>query len=350
MRSITLHARSRFRAGHDRRDCRRALASPVIRWTAFAWFAAGLGALLLGGDQLPFDRPSLADQTTATQVIASQFALLELGLLSVVVWLLTRHRALPDLAARAPARPVAWRETLLLLGYGAIGQAGGYALGHALGWHALSFHLAGTLYGTDSTVHQGEAVTWAVYNLVVYAVVPWLVFRRRYSAERLNLRSANRANDLLVIVVVLALESFFELVVAGMDGLFHLDARQLALGVPLTFALYFAGTVLPTMFFIYSILSSRYLALTGSLPATIVLGGVTYALLHVLDSWTLWSSPRLAALSLLFVGFQYFGPGMFKMWLTLRTGNAWVHVWAYHAVAPHVIGDTPLIVKVFRVR
>jgi hypothetical protein len=52
-------------------------------------------------------------------------------------------------------------------------------------------------------------------------------------------------------------------------------------------------------------------------------------------------------LSLIFVLLQYFGPGMIKSVLTLRTGNAWVHAFSYHAVAPHVIADTPLMVKVF---
>ena len=47
---------------------------------------------------------------------------------------------------------------------------------------------------------------------------------------------------------------------------------------------------------------------------------------------------------------QYFGPGMIKTFLTLRTGNAWVHVWAYRAFAPHVIFDTPLISKIFQIR
>ena len=42
------------------------------------------------------------------------------------------------------------------------------------------------------------------------------------------------------------------------------------------------------------------------------------------------------------------GPGMVKAALTLRTGNAWVHVWAYHAITPHVLADTPTIVKIFR--
>ncbi len=31
--------------------------------------------------------------------------------------------------------------------------------------------------------------------------------------------------------------------------------------------------------------------------------------------------------------------------LTLRTGNAWVHALSYHILAPHVIIDTPLVVK-----
>jgi hypothetical protein len=38
---------------------------------------------------------------------------------------------------------------------------------------------------------------------------------------------------------------------------------------------------------------------------------------------------------------------MVKAAMTLRTGNAWVHVWAYHAITPHVLDDTPFIVKIF---
>ena len=53
-------------------------------------------------------------------------------------------------------------------------------------------------------------------------------------------------------------------------------------------------------------------------------------------------------LSVIFLMFQYFGPGMIKSVLTLRTGNAWVHLWAYHAIAPHVTVDTPNIVNVFK--
>jgi hypothetical protein len=55
------------------------------------------------------------------------------------------------------------------------------------------------------------------------------------------------------------------------------------------------------------------------------------------------------AYPIIFLLFLYLGPGMFKTFLTLRTGNAWVHVWAYHALAPHTIADTPLIVKIFHI-
>ena len=41
---------------------------------------------------------------------------------------------------------------------------------------------------------------------------------------------------------------------------------------------------------------------------------------------------------------------MLKAFLTLRTGNAWVHAWAYHAIAPHTLLDTPLMVRVFGIR
>jgi hypothetical protein len=53
---------------------------------------------------------------------------------------------------------------------------------------------------------------------------------------------------------------------------------------------------------------------------------------------------------LIFVLLQYFGPGMIKTVITLRTGNAWVHAFGYHAIAPHVLVDAPLIAKIFGIR
>jgi hypothetical protein len=61
------------------------------------------------------------------------------------------------------------------------------------------------------------------------------------------------------------------------------------------------------------------------------------------------STPANALLSVISLLLLYFGPGMFKTFLTLRTGNAWVHVWAYHALAPHTLEDTPMMVRTFRI-
>lgn len=119
------------------------------------------------------------------------------------------------------------------------------------------------------------------------------------------------------------------------------------LGAPLSFVIFFVGTVLPTMVLIYAILIPRYLKLTGSATSTVLLGGLTYAAMHIIEGWSTFDSPRHMVLSLLFVLFQYFGPGMMKTVLTLRTGNAWVHALSYHAIAPHVLVDTPLVVKIF---
>ncbi len=303
---------------------------------------------LLARGVLPFDRPALAKLSFGRQVAFPSLGLLEVFALMAVVYWLTRRREIPDLAARAPGRPQAARETTLLLTYAAVGQVGGWVVGPALGYRPFSFHVAGTLVGCSVPAGVGEICTWAVYNFVVFAVIPYVWFRRRYSAMELNLRSTDRANDLLVIVVVAVIESFVEL--GAFDGILHMNVRQLTTAVPLSLAVFLIGTVLPTMVLIYSILVPRYLKLTGSSTTTVLLGGITYAAMHLVEGWSLFNTPRNAALSLLLVGLGYFGPGMIKTFLTLRTGNAWVHAIGYHAIAPHVVVDAPLIAKAFGLR
>jgi hypothetical protein len=268
--------------------------------------------------------------------------------MGVVYWL-TRKRVIPDIAARAPARNVAAKETIALLAYAAAGQAGGWIVGPALGYRAFSFHIAGTVFGCTTPPAPGEFATWAIYNFLVFAVVPYLWFRRRYDATQLNLRSIDRRNDWLVIVVICLFDGAFELATLG-AGFFRLSPGQLLLGAPLTLFLYFIGTVLPTMVLIYSILLPRYLKLTGSATTTVILGGLTYAVMHLVEGWSAFDSSRDTALSLIFVFLGYAGPGMVKSVITLRTGNAWVHTIAYHLVAPHLIIDTPLVVQAFGIR
>jgi hypothetical protein len=212
------------------------------------------------------------------------------------------------MAARAPERRVALRDTGLVLAYAALGHVGGWIVGPALGYRPFSFHIAGTVFGCTVPPQPAEVWTWALYNFLVFAVVPYLYFRRRYSNVELNLRSTNRRNDTLLILVVLTIESAFEL--SALDNsVLGLNSRQALLGAPLAFAVFFIGTVLPTMVLIYAILLPRYLKLTKSAIGATLLGGLTYAAMHIVEGWSSFDSPRNTVLSLLFVVFNISGPG-----------------------------------------
>jgi hypothetical protein len=324
------------------------LAQRSVQITLAAWIAANLAVIPLAHGHLPFHRPDLHHASFGNQLLAPNLAMIEVLGLMAVAFALTRRRVVPDVGARAPERSVALNETVWMVLYGIAGLLGGLILARALGYHPISFHLTGTLYGTTDVVTPAEVAVWAGYNFTVYAVAPYLYFRRRYTPTQLNLTSTNRRNDLLVIVVILVLECVAELV-GFSSAIFTLSPRQLALGIPLAFTVYFVGTVLPTMIFIQCVLIPRFRRLTGSTATTVILGGITYTLLHCFDGWLAVDTTTATVLSVIFLFFQYLGPGMIKTVLTLRTGNAWVHVWAYHAIAPHVIADTPTIVKIFHV-
>lgn len=336
------------RQSFGQRLARATLLHPAFWFGVIVWIALNAAALTLSGGVLPFDRPALAALPFSAQMAFPTVGLLEIFVLMAVVYALTRKRAIPDIAARAPARSRAALETVGVLAYAMAGQIGGWYLGPALGLRPFSFHLAGTLVGCSTPASAKETLVWAAYNFLVFAALPYLAFRRRYANEALSLRSSNRANDLLVIVVVLAIESVSEL--SAFPGIFKLTTHQLLIAAPLSFFLFGIGTVLPTMILIYSILLPRYLKLTGSFIVTVLLGGVTYALMHIVEGWSTFNGPTNTALSLIFVVLTYQGPGMFKSFVTLRTGNAWVHAIGYHAIAPHVIVDAPLMVKVFAIR
>lgn len=335
-------------------DRRSGKTGDVVGRRAILVTAAGLVMItllvvVLGGGGLPFQRPAVAGLSFAFQL---GVAFLQLGFavfLVGVTYLVTRRRLVPDIALRSPARSLALAETMGMVAYAAGAQALGYLIGVVTGGYPISLHLPGTIYGFYGTVKTSEVFLWAVYNFAVYAAIPYLYFRRQgYTNEQLNLKSNNRRADLLLIGVILALQGTFDLVLS--PGIFSLDARQLLIGAPAAFFIYFFGTSLPIMVFIYAILMPRYLRLTGSVAATVILGGLSYAAVHIFDSWAVFNSLPNAFLSLAFVTLQYFGPGMVKSFLTIRTANAWVHVWAYHAISPHVTIDTTNIVRIFGIR
>ncbi len=252
------------------------------------WALVTLAIFLLSQGALPFHLPLYQAKGTPYlgPIIGSESTLLVALAMIGLIYLVTARRAVPDMAARAPAIAVARAETLGLVGYGIVAQIGGALLGHVVGHYAISLHMPGTIFGLSGPYTPREAIVWASYNFVAYAVLPFAYFRwrRGYTREQLNLRSNNLRADILLIVVVLIAESIIELTTLS-SAIFSLSGTQLVFGVGLTFVLYFFGTVLPIMIFIYSILLPRYLKLTNSVALTIILGGLTYAAVHVGDSW-----------------------------------------------------------------
>jgi hypothetical protein len=268
--------------------------------------------------------------------------LLEIG----IVALLTRRRPVPDLAQRAPERSIALCETLGLWVYGIAVLIAGRAIGLHFFGEGIALHLNGSLVGATRVQSPIEVFTWSAYNSILLALIPYVVFRLRgYSREQLNLKSSNLKNDTLVILVVLAIGIAFDL--TG-PNIFQLTRHQQIVGGSLSFVLHLFGTDLPIMVFIYAILLPRYFRLVSPMTA-FLLGAASYPTMHVFESWAHYDTLEHSVVSLVLVFLTFFPPGLMKSFLTLRTGNAWVHLWAFHAISPHVTVDTRLIVHDFNI-
>jgi len=242
------------------------------------------------------------------------------------------------------------RELKYLLAYLLTAQIAGYTFGGLLGIHPMSLHLPGTLYGLYDRVSQFEVLVWSLFNFIVYALLPYLYFRGKgYTNAALNLRSKNPGRDYVLIAAVLVVEGIGEL--GGFShALFGLTPHQFVVGGSLAFVANLFGTGLPIMVFVYALLLPRYIAVTGSQITAALLGGCTYALVHFFEGWTVYTSFFGIFTSVGFLILQYFVPGMIKSALTIRSGNAWVHLWGYHAIAPHVLIDAPHFVEMFDIK
>jgi len=291
--------------------------------------------------------PNQLRQTPLAQVIGSWLALIFLVLECGLVFLLTRRRPWPDLAQRAPERAVALRETVALLVYAAIVLLAGRWLGFHTFGAGIAMHLNGSLVGATRIQSPREVYLWCAYNFTLFALLPYIVFRRRgYSREQLNLRSANWKNDTLVILVVLAVGCLIDL--RG-PNILQLTPHQRVVGGLLSFVIHLFLTDLPVMIFIYAILLPRYARLFS--PATAyLLGAASYPAIHIFETFTRYDSPYDSLISAIFVFLFFFPPGVMKSFLTMRTGNAWVHMWGFHAISPHVTVDTRLMVHDFKIK
>jgi hypothetical protein len=311
------------------------------------WVAISIAAVALCHGTMPLPIGPHPGKPVA-MVISSSIALVFLVLEAGLVALITRRWAMPDLAVRAPERSVALRETVWLWIYSAIVLLAGRFLGLRYFGEGIAMHLNGSLVGATRVQSPAEVYTWASYNFFFLALVPYLVFRMRgYSNQQLNLKSSDLKSDSIVIAVVLAIGCFMDFMLGG-DFLVFTRHQQIVGGL-LSFILHLFGTDLPIMIFIYSILVPRYAKLTAPVTA-FLLGAASYPAMHVFESLTRYDSPVHAVVSVIMVFLFFFPPGVMKSFLTMRTGNAWVHVWAFHAISPHVTVDTRLIVRDFHIQ
>jgi hypothetical protein len=237
-------------------DSSAARISHLVRqpslWIALMiWCLLSVAAILLCRNGVPLDRPELALTKPITDVLNNSIGLLLIILLIGMVFVLARRRPFPDLAQRAPERATALRETLAMWIYGAIVLFAGRIIGQHYFGEGIALHLNGCLFGATHTQSPAAVYTWAAYNGLLLALLPYLIFRwRGYSLQSLNLRSANWKNDALIIAVVMLIGCAYEL--AG-PNIFQLTPHQQLIGGLLSLVLHLCGTDLPIMIFIYGI-------------------------------------------------------------------------------------------------
>jgi hypothetical protein len=328
-------------------DMATLLKSRSVQTAFLLWLLLSISGILLSRGGIPLDIPALRRMPPISAILFSSIAIAVLLIEMGIVLFLARGRPFPQLELRAPDRAIAKKETLSLWIYIALVMLAGRYLGLHYFGEGIAMHLNGSVVGATRIQSPLEVCTWAAYNGILLALVPYVAFRRRgYSHQALNLKSANFKNDCLVISVVLLISCLLDL--AG-PNMFQLSPRQQFVGGLASFLLNMAGTDLPIMILLYGILLPRYVKLTSPITGYL-LGAASYPAMHLFESWTRYGTIASSAASVVFVFLTFFPPGLMKSFLTMRTGNAWVHLWAFHAISPHVTVDTRLIVDDFGIK
>jgi hypothetical protein len=105
---------------------------------AIAWIACIAATYPLSHGALPFNRPSISALSFRAQITYQVFQPVVFFLFLAVIYWLTRRRAVPDMASRAPARGIAVRETLFMWLYGAAVLSVGQLIGRKIFGQALA--------------------------------------------------------------------------------------------------------------------------------------------------------------------------------------------------------------------
>ncbi|MEM8706829.1 MAG: hypothetical protein AAGE98_10265 [Actinomycetota bacterium] len=255
-------------------------------------------------------------------------------LISWLIVVLTRNRALPDFGERAPDVGKARVELIVVMAYAATAMV-------ILGFLDITYHPQ----EDDPSLSQSDLVWWAIVNPIVYALVPYLWLRSRGSSDRdLGLRGNRWRLDWKVLAIVGGIDMV--LAITLRDYL-DLEGSQMVLGPLLTFVLYGLGAGLPVVILTQAVVAPRVYALTGSYISAGAACTAAYALFSMTDQGLIYDGAGHAVMAFLFISVVNFGPGLVKATLTIRTGNAWAHFISYHVISFHIWADAPLVVEIF---
>jgi hypothetical protein len=184
------------------------------------------------------------------------------------------------------------------------------------------------------------AATWAIFNFVTLAVLPYWFFRYRlgYDPDSMLLRF-NRPKVWAPYAVLVGIPPI--LFVATPE--YYTTS---AMGHALTLVLFTLGSFLPIMITTQSLLTPRLAVLARSWVTGSVLSALAYAALNITEAFLAWGSPAQVALSLAWF-MQVAFWGLAKAITTLRTGNAWLHIATTHTIH---LAEAPAVATTYGLR
>lgn len=241
------------------------------------------------------------------------------------------HRTAPDF--RNPGKEIAgllaWMATVLAVGSVFDIRTHVAFVGLAPGAQAVWHHQ------TPATT-----LTWAVFNFVTLAVLPYWFFRYRlgYRPASMLLRF-DRPKMWIPFFILVGLPPIFS---AATPDYYTTSIT----GHALTLVLFTLGSFLPIMITTQSLLTPRLAVLARSWVTGSVLSALAYGALNITEAFLAWGSPAQLALSLAWV-MQISFWGLAKAITTLRTGNAWLHIATTHTIH---LAEAPAVATTFHLR
>ncbi|MEM7124720.1 MAG: hypothetical protein AAF702_00245 [Chloroflexota bacterium] len=293
---------------------------------------AGLIIYGFGAPQIP----ALTAEVSAN--LANEYAQMPLSLiLLAIVYLMTRNRPPIDFVARSPEHRTALVEVIGLIVYGVVAIFGLAALG-------ITYHPP-DVFEPGIDFSGTRLMTWAIINFVIYGAIPYLFFRWRGSSNvDLGLAGNNWVKDIWLILVIGGVDLILAL---QFTDFLTLTPGQMVTSVPLAFILYTLGAGVPVVIMVQAIFTPRLMRLTNSTITTTIYVAFAYALFSASDAGIVFESGGHAFYALLYAIVHNIGPGLIKAILTVRTGNSWLHMFAYHVLSFHAFADAVTVAFLF---